>query len=231
MANLKCRLGRHFCMSDFPCPLCQSRQTEFYYQDSKRDYYQCLYCLLVFVPPRYYLSSTQEKAEYDLHENSGEDAGYRRFLSRAITPLLARLPVGALGLDFGCGPAPVLQQMLQEHGFSVEVYDLFYAPDSRVLNSEYDFITATEVVEHLHHPERVLAQLWSCIKPGGWFVMMTKRVLDKNAFSRWHYKNDPTHVCFYSESTFEWLARRWNAQLIVADKDVVLLHKPVALKR
>ncbi|MCP8897999.1 class I SAM-dependent methyltransferase [Gilvimarinus xylanilyticus] len=213
-------------MSDLPCPLCQSRHTEFYYQDSKRDYYQCLSCQLVFVPPGFYLSAAQEKAEYDLHENSGEDAGYRRFLSRALSPLLPRLAPGCRGLDFGCGPEPVLQKMLQERGVSVSVYDVFYAPDPESLNARYDFITATEVVEHLHYPQRDLNQLWSCLMPGGWLVIMTKRVLDKNAFTRWHYKNDPTHVCFFSQNTFHWLAQQWGAELILADKDVVLLQKP-----
>jgi len=54
---------------------------------------------------------------------------------------------------------------------------------------------------------------------------MTKRVLDRQAFSSWHYKNDPTHVCFFSIKTFQWIAARWGADLTVPEKDVVLFTK------
>ena len=54
---------------------------------------------------------------------------------------------------------------------------------------------------------------------------MTKRVLDHEAFSRWHYKNDPTHVCFFAVQTFEWLASLWGASLTVVGDAVVILEK------
>ena len=49
----------------------------------------------------------------------------------------------------------------------MEIFDPFYAPDSKVLEQQYDFITTTEVLEHLHHPRSELDQLWSCLKPRG----------------------------------------------------------------
>jgi len=52
---------------------------------------------------------------------------------------------------------------------------------------------------------------------------MTKRVLDKKAFSTWHYKNDPTHICFFSEATFQWTAEQLGMRLKVVEKDVVFL--------
>jgi hypothetical protein len=60
---------------------------------------------------------------------------------------------------------------------------------------------------------------------------MTKLAPDKNAFSCWHYKNDPTHVCFFSQPTFQWLAIQWDADIIFAEKDVVLFHKNTASSR
>lgn len=107
----------------------------------------------------------------------------------------------------------------------MQIYDPFYAPDSQPLQQQYDFITASEVVEHLHHPRRDLDRLWSCLKPQGSLGIMTKRVLDQEAFSRWHYKNDPTHVCFFSSETFRWLADHWHALLTLPEKDVVLFTK------
>ena len=55
---------------------------------------------------------------------------------------------------------------------------------------------------------------------------MTKRVLSQSAFANWHYKNDPTHVAFFSDDTFSWLAVQWSAELRLVGQDVVLLQKP-----
>lgn len=210
--------------SDQCCPLCQSNQTSAFHQDS-RTYFRCQVCLLVFVLPHQFLAAQDEKAIYDTHENSAEDLGYRRFLNRLFLPLSQRLLPQSCGLDFGSGPGPTLSVMFEEAGHSMELYDLFYAPDTRVLQKQYDFISASEVVEHLYHPRRELERLWSCLKPNGVLGIMTKRVIDQAVFSRWHYKNDLTHVCFFSIETFEWLANHWQAALTISGNDVVLLTK------
>ncbi|HEY7884625.1 MAG TPA: class I SAM-dependent methyltransferase [Cellvibrionaceae bacterium] len=187
---------------------------------------RCLHCALVFVPPTLFLNSAEEKAEYDLHDNHPEDPGYRKFLSRIAEPLLARLPTeGAKGLDFGCGPGPALASMLEEAGCRVALYDIFYYPDQRVLNQHYDFITATEVFEHLHQPAAVINRLWQCLVPGGCLAIMTKLVVDREAFSGWHYKNDPTHVIFFSRETFSWLAHKLDARIEFVGNDVIMLTR------
>ena len=107
----------------------------------------------------------------------------------------------------------------------MEIYDIFYARELSVLNRQYDFVTATEVLEHLHNPGQELDRLWTLLKPGGNLGIMTQLVKDQETFSRWYYKNDPTHVCFYSRSTFQWLAGRWQVEVEFADKDVILFHK------
>lgn len=210
---------------DCRCPLCGTSEVEFFHRDPKREYLFCPECHLVFVPPRYHLSRAAEKACYDQHQNSPADAQYRRFLGRLFRPLVRRLPEGAQGLDFGSGPGPTLSVMLSEAGFPTAIYDPFYAPNPSVWEREYDFITASEVVEHLHRPMIDLQRLWNALKPGGWLGIMTKRVADVNAFADWHYKNDPTHVAFFAEETFVWLARKWKARREVVSADVVLLQK------
>jgi 2-polyprenyl-3-methyl-5-hydroxy-6-metoxy-1,4-benzoquinol methylase len=171
------------------------------------------------------LSPAEEKAEYDLHRNSPDDVGYRRFLSRTVEPLAARLAPASNGLDFGCGPGPTLSVMLEEAGHQVALYDPFYANDQSVFKRQYDFITATEVVEHLRRPGEELARLWACLAPGGFLAVMTKRVINRQAFARWHYKADRTHICFFSAQTFEWLAKQWQAGLVFEGKDVAILEK------
>lgn len=206
------------------CPLCREADGEPFFEDH-RAYYRCPICALVFVLPEQFLSPEAEKAEYDRHQNSPDDAGYRRFLGRLCKPLVARLAPGRQGLDFGSGPGPTLSVMLEEAGHRVALYDPFYAPDPAVFERHYDFITASEVAEHLHRPRTELDRLWSCLEPGGILGIMTKRVLDRDAFSRWHYKSDPTHVCFFALETFEWLAQHWRARLTVCGPDVVLFER------
>ena len=213
-------------MSTTPCcPLCSSLAPEFYHRDKRRQYLQCTECSLVFVPPEYHLSVEKEKAEYDLHRNSPDDAGYRNFLKRLFTPMHERIRPSSQGLDFGCGPGPTLSVMFEEAGFSMTVYDHFYANGCESLAKKYDFITASEVVEHLHNPARDLNMLWALLKPGGYLGIMTKQVIDKKAFSRWHYTHDPTHVCFFSLAAFQWLAARWQGELQVIGSDVIIFRK------
>jgi cyclopropane fatty-acyl-phospholipid synthase-like methyltransferase len=177
------------------------------------------------VPPEFHPDKTEEKRIYDLHENDPHDPGYRRFLSRLAEPLLVRLEEGSRGLDFGCGPGPALAMMLEEAGHAMALYDLFYRDDRAVLKDRYDFICATEVIEHLGHPAREVEALLGMLKEGGLLALMTKLVTGPEAFSRWHYIQDQTHICFYSRETFRFLAERYGLKLEFVDRDVIFLRK------
>jgi hypothetical protein len=209
----------------FICPLCHSGNTKYYTKDKLRSYLICNTCALVFVPENQHISDDQEKRRYDQHNNNPDDPGYRKFLSRLANPLCQRLPAGASGLDFGCGPGPALAAMFREKGFEIEVYDKFYAKDDRIWVKSYDFITATEVLEHLRQPGQELELLWRHLKTGGILGIMTKLVKNKAAFETWHYKRDPTHVCFFSTATFNWIANTWKASMELIGSDVILMCK------
>ena len=207
------------------CPLCQKESTDEYFHDRRRNFFLCHNCRLVFVSPSQYLTETQEKEAYDHHQNCPTDPNYRQFLSRLFNPMQDRLAPNSHGLDFGSGPGPTLSVMFEELGHTVTLYDHFYAKNSGALRQTYDFITATEVVEHLHHPAAILWQLWSLLKPGGYLGFMTKLVHSQEAFTTWHYKNDLTHVCFFSKTTFRWLADQWEADLEFFHNDVMIFSK------
>jgi len=213
-------------MSVVLCPLCANPEgSKPFHDDRRREYYRCPCCRLIHVPPSQFLSLEAERAEYDKHKNSPDDAGYRTFLSRLFFPLNTRLSPASHGLDFGSGPGPTLSLMFAETGHRMSLFDPFYAPEKQVLTRQYDFITASEVVEHLHSPADELKLLWSILKPGGWLGIMTKLALDRAAFSCWHYKNDSTHVCFFSCTTMDWLAKQWQVELQQVGKDVFLFQK------
>ncbi|WP_087023238.1 class I SAM-dependent methyltransferase [Thaumasiovibrio subtropicus] len=209
------------------CPLCEAADVAHYHQDARRDYFQCQQCSLIFADPDKRLDPAMEKEVYDQHENNSEDLGYRRFLSRVATPLLDKLPAESLkGLDFGSGPGPTLSVMMSEAGHQVAIYDPYFAPDRSVLAQTYDFITCTEAIEHFYTPYQEWQQLLGMLKPGGWLGIMTKLALDYDAFARWHYKNDPTHVSFFSQATFSYLAERDGLDVEFVGNDVILLRKP-----
>lgn len=207
------------------CPLCLSEKPEHWHNRQGRDYWACQCCSLVFVPRNQHLGEAAEKQVYDLHDNLIDDPGYRRFLQGAHDAVVQRLSTTARGLDFGCGPGPALAYMLESSGYPTELYDCYYYTDARVLTQSHDFITMTEVVEHLADPKGVLEQLWALLKPGGLMVIQTQRVRDRDAFQHWRYLHDPTHISFFSLATFDWLAHALGAQVDYPGRDLAVLTK------
>lgn len=207
------------------CPLCKNSDITSYHQDDKRSYLFCGNCHLVFVPEEFHLDEIEEKRIYDLHENDPYDPGYRRFLSRLFNPLAELIGENRKGLDFGCGPGPALATMFEERGHVMSLYDIYYYSDKDVLQEQYDFICATEVLEHLRSPDKEINRLYNMLNDEGWLALMTKLVIDNGAFSKWHYIQDRTHICFYGKETFQYLAELYNCELRFIGKDVIFLQK------
>lgn len=215
------------------CNLCKGSQVAFFYEDTSEHYaatyYQCQNCRLIFAASNDQPTPTQERARYDTHENDPEDEGYRNFLSQLFDPLNKRLEANSKGLDFGSGPGPTLSLMFEEAEHRMNIYDLFYADDESVFEQTYDFITATEVAEHLHHPAEDFDRLWNCLRPGGYLGIMTKIAKDDvDFFADWHYRLDLTHVTFYTKESFLWMADRWKAPVsFLGDRTIIFQKNPV----
>jgi hypothetical protein len=182
---------------------------------------------VTFLDPAQRLSADDERARYGLHQNHPDDPGYRRFLGIAAEAVFGLIAAGAGGLDYGCGPVPVLADMFRETGHPMAVYDPFFFNDPGVLGRPYDFITCTEAAEHFYRPIEEFETFDRLLKPGGLLAVMTNFRTDTVDFSTWHYRRDPTHVVFYRERTMHYLARRfgWTCTLPVAH--VALMKKPV----
>lgn len=208
------------------CPVCEGQEGRPFQVVGARAYGRCGRCEATFLLPEHLPTPETERAEYALHQNTADDAGYRAFLQQLATPLLQRLAPASSGLDFGCGPGPVLAGLLREAGHTVALHDPFFHPDPGALRARYDFVTCSEVVEHFHQPAAEFRRLNDLLKPGGWLAVMTRWQTDDARFGQWHYRRDPTHVVFYRLATFEHLARvhGWRCEVPVAN--VVLLHKP-----
>lgn len=183
--------------------------------------------MATFLDPAQRPARAAEQAQYCLHRNAVDDPGYRRFLQPLASALLRRLPAAADGLDFGCGPGPALAAMLREAGHSVALFDPQFAPDPQALERQYDFISCSEVVEHLHQPAVEFARLGRMLKPGGWLGVMTCWQTDDAAFAGWHYRRDPTHVVFYRSDTFACLAHQFGWRCDLPCTNVALLQKGI----
>lgn len=209
------------------CPLCRSDNTRDFVTAGGVDYLRCDHCHFTWMHPDFLPTVEEEKAQYDLHDNRVDSQPYRTFLARVADPLQAVLKPGARGLDFGCGQGPALAAMMDEAGFPTEVYDPIYFPDQAPLNAHYDFITCTEVVEHLHDPRPVFEQLDAMLAPEGILAVMTRWLTEDESFADWRYRRDPTHVCFYRIETLEWLAGHFGWRVEFPARNVSFFRKPL----
>jgi SAM-dependent methyltransferase len=183
----------------------------------ERLYLHCQHCDLVYLDPNQRLSLRDERAQYDLHSNQIDDLGYRKFLNRLVLPLAKHLPTPPKrvlqGLDFGCGPEPALAKLLGESGHEIQSYDPTYFPCIDLLNFQYDFITCSEVIEHMYDPLREFRGIHHMLKPGAILAIMTGMCTSWQDFASWHYRRELTHVCFYGRKSMGWIGRHFNWQL------------------
>jgi SAM-dependent methyltransferase len=164
--------------------------------------------------------------EYSLHRNAVDDPGYRGFLRRLADPLCEVLPESCSGLDYGCGPGPALAAMLVERGHRMAVYDPLFVPHAEVLQARYDFVTCSEVAEHFVDPRAEFQRLRELLRPGGTLAVMTQWRRDEAPFAQWRYVHDPTHVCFYRERSFSWIASWLGMELRIPSPNIALLRRP-----
>lgn len=203
------------------CPLCGAAGPTPLGAWDAREYWSCPRCQLAFVPERYWPTPEAELARYNLHRNGPEDAGYIAFLERLARPLAERLPPGARGLDYGCGPVPVLGRLLQARGFAALPFDPFYFP--KFLEGPFDFIASSETFEHFRRPGEEMVRLRGLLHPGGLLGIMTA-FWDEETFVRnWHYRRDFTHLCFYRKESMEWIGRSYGFEIIWCDGERVTI--------
>ena len=206
------------------CRLCHQQARGFMEVDG-RAYLACDHCGLRMMHHDDLPTPRDEKSHYDQHDNRLDDKGYQQFLSRLADPLKAILPPSSSLLDFGSGPGPALAQMMRNDGHQVAIYDPFYAPDRSVLSAQYDAVMATEVVEHFHHPHHDFKQMLAGVRVGGWLAIMTNLQDDDAAFAGWYYRRDPTHVAFYREETFQFIAKEFGLKLDRISRNVTFFQK------
>lgn len=178
------------------CPLCHraKHETKLLNKRIEREYYQCLNCSLVFVDRDDLLCPNQEKLRYKSHQNHVRSPGYEKFLRRIIDPITKQYGPKAKGLDFGEGPYPMLREILADLSYNnIDGYDIYFNP-TEFSHNMYDFITCSEVIEHLSDPREVLARLFSVLKQEGVLAISTGILTKEIDFELWHYPVDRKSV-------------------------------------
>ncbi len=187
--------------------------------------FHCQVCDLIFKDPGFDLNWQEQKQRYDLHENDLSNPGYEIFLMKFLQPILPFLKSSDNILDWGSGPQPALATLLGRKGFNCRSYDPIYAP--QLPDRQFEAVVSTEVVEHFQNPLDSFRQMLDFVEPGGILAGMTEfhsRAVD---FSNWWYAKDPSHICFYSEKTFAWIAKEFNLGIFRNQAPVFIFTKAV----
>lgn len=200
------------------CSLCDHHSTNFLLKADLREYWSCPKCFLIFVPPQFFISEEEEVRRYLEHDNSVENEGYVKMFQQKINVLKKMCPKINTVLDYGCGYAPVLKSLLEREGYQVDGYDPNFFPQEEP-HKTYDLVISTETFEHIKNPKKELARLIPKISNKGYLAIMTRFYPINNfticlaTFRKWYYKRDPTHVVFYGQKTFSWMADKYEFHL------------------
>lgn len=190
-------------------------------------YHICQNCGFTFLDRSSLLSEEKEKARYELHNNDGKDLGYRdwlnSFMKEAVLPFADK---GCRILDFGSGPSPVLAELMRESGYRVEIFDKYFAP--HFPEGSFDMITSTEVFEHLDDPVALFHKLVVTLSPWGHIALKSSFRPYKNSdFFRWWYREDCTHISFFTERALRILANNEAMVPQYTDSHSVMVFKKV----
>ena len=209
------------------CKICHCDTKTFEDVELKKRFFYCSNCQCISLDPTYYLASEKEHALYNNHHNSLENEGYVKMFEDFLDYFWDDLIGKEKSLDFGSGPTPVLSQLIARRGVIVDCYDKFYQPNKCFENQTYDFITSTEVFEHLEDPYQTLQLLAEHLKPNGLIALMTLfHTNDQVHFLKWWYRRDPTHIIFYTPKTLEILGEKCGLEVMKTDnKRIIVLKK------
>lgn len=179
-----------------------------------------------FLLPEYFLPPEAQKERYLLHNNSLSDEGYRSFLKDFADTAL--LQIGKLSdgpprtvFDYGCGNGALgellklyISKGLLPENTEIRGRDPFFAPDTPFFRGGADAVLCLEVAEHFENPDEGFAGLARACKKGGYAAVQTLFAPEggseagadtrsnaeaaEAAFRSWWYKEDATHVSFYT---------------------------------
>jgi SAM-dependent methyltransferase len=207
-----------------PCPLCASHGHRVAFQFSPFRVARCTACAFHYLSPRPTESAMLRLYADDAYFEGGE-GGYDsyarqeqalRATSRRLLANLHRRGLrGADLLDVGCGYGYLLDEARPYFSFRVGtdfsarateraalLADEVYVGGCEAIPPErrFDGVIATQVIEHVYHPEAFVRALTARLRPGGWVLIATPDMASfwrKGMRRRWPSFKLPEHVTFF----------------------------------
>jgi SAM-dependent methyltransferase len=204
------------------CRIC-SHPAHLLFNDT-RPFFGCNVCGLIFTDC-FISEEAVEKHYKDQHSNSfdwmREAKGFVEWIKNMGQPV----PLLSLSiLDYGSGSG-LLAEALKNIGFQVDCYEpmLHGKFNPNVYSKSYDVIILNEVMEHLEDINQILDRIYGILALNGVIIiktLLTDRIINdpenfKESFSRWWYKDDPTHISFFSFMTIEYLCHDRGRNLVI----------------
>ena len=204
--------------------LCKWPGLTSYYKDEQHSFYNCPNCFGLSRDPKTFLSTTAEKARYLTHNNDVNDPGYQKFVAPLVDQVTQHFNAdSSIGLDYGAGTGPVIAKLLEEKAYNIALYDPFFHPNKKVLDTQYNFIVCCEVMEHFYDPYSEFKKLRALLLAGGKLICKTDLYATDLDFGNWYYKNDPSHVFIYHRNTLSWIQEHFGfATLTLNNRTLVL---------
>ena len=220
------------------CPVCDSNSRYFFRnRETKRPFFRCEKCLYTFSTeqkPNFEEAKGFFKAQWEESPDGGCPDSYPLFY--ALLESVGRPSLKAL--DFGCGNGEFIR-FLRNKGIETlgvdpipvenDMKPYVYSTLDELPEKRFDVITAFEVFEHLDRPRDTLSQLLPFLDQNGFVFIattLTNRALtNTRCIPYWLYQKDATHIGFFHERTFEWLAARFNLEIHILRHCFVVLDK------
>lgn len=206
------------------CTLCFSSETKEFFSYKNRTFYECNHCNLIFQSSDSLCSSAEEKERYLDHNNSELSDGYKKFLYNIIDPVKKYMAPESRGLDFGSGPYPMMAKILKGESYDIDSFDPYFN-EFNLSERKYNFVILCEVIEHFNRPSNELNLIKSLLKDGGFLFIQTSLFSKEIDFKNWYYKDDITHVSFFSDETISYICFKYGFERLLSNKKNVIILK------
>jgi hypothetical protein len=209
------------------CLICESDKTQLK-TANLRDYHWCLDCGFVSMNHKSRINLANESERYLEHKNKSGDLGYRASVQELVDQILKNENTDDKGLDYGCGEDSAVVALLQEQKLDVDLYDPLFYPNANIGLKSFDYVVASEVVEHFREPLTEWQKMSSLVKAKGRLYVQTlslEKIKTPDEFARWYYARDLTHFSFYSELSMKILAKKIGLPMIYSSQKVFVFQK------
>ena len=192
------------------CLVCYSQNLKMIQLEVKGSFWGCLDCEYVFKDAKQRLILKDETQRYREHNNDLNDSRYLEYLLKTFNKISTYLSGDEKVIDYGCGPTKGLEKALEKTGYDVTSFDPIFFPKNLDKKVQADVIFCSEAIEHSYEPIKVFDHWEALISGKGWVTLRTAFHPGLDHLKGWWYLNDPTHVGFFSEATWKWIAEKYS---------------------